>query len=294
MNNELKTKIAEQLRLYVERKGSQKKAANSMDGVSSATINKILNGTDWESISEEMWRSVDAQTRVSSKEWELAETSTFSKLMFMLSEAQKDSLVFCVTGLAGSGKTETINHYAGKHKNVYHLVCAEHWNRRTFVAKVLQCMGANASGCTINDMMEDIVDNLNRKETPLLVLDEADKISDQVLYFFITLYNQLEDKCGIVLCATSFLESRIVRGVRLNKKGYHEIYSRLGRKFPALPLPSEEDIRRVCIANGVEREKDIKNIIKEASNSENIDFRKVKREIWKLKKMEAKNGTSGK
>lgn len=294
MDKSNKLRIAEQLRSYVDRKGSQKKAANSMDGVSSATINKILNETDWETISEEMWRSVDAQTRVSSKEWELAETSTFNKLMFMLSEAQKDSLVFCVTGLAGSGKTETINHYASKHKNVYHLVCAEHWNRRTFVAKVLQCMGASASGCTINDMMEDVVDNLNRKETPLLVLDEADKISDQVLYFFITLYNQLEGKCGIVLCATSFLQSRIVRGLRLNKKGYQEIYSRIGRKFPALPIPSEEDICRVCIANGVERERDIKNIVKEATNSDNIDFRKVKREIWKLRKQEAKNGSSSK
>ena len=42
-----------------------------------------------------------------------------------------------------------------------------------------------------------------------MVLDEADKLSDQVLYFFISLYNKLEDRVGIILCATDYLEKRI-------------------------------------------------------------------------------------
>lgn len=44
-------------------------------------------------------------------------------------------------------------------------------------------MGVTYSGNTVADMMETIVDTLKRKEQPLIVLDEADKLSDQVLYF---------------------------------------------------------------------------------------------------------------
>ena len=66
-------------------------------------------------------------------------------------------------------------------------------------------------------MMDDIIDTLKRKENPLVVLDEADKLSDQVLYFFISLYNQLEGHCGIILCATNFLDKRIKKGLRTKR-----------------------------------------------------------------------------
>lgn len=58
-------------------------------------------------------------------------------------------------------------------------------------------------------MMDDIVDTLKRKDAPLIILDEADKLTDQVLYFFISLYNQLEGHCGIILTATSFLQNAL-------------------------------------------------------------------------------------
>lgn len=274
-----KEEIVAQLRSYVERKGSQKKAANSLDGVSSATINKMLNGTDWETISEEMWRSVAQQTRTKSEGWQLADTSVHREMTMLLSRAQEDALVAGVIGAAGSGKTETCREYADEHRNVYHITCGEHWNRRTFVSKVLKSMGANVAGYTINDMMEEVVDALSRADNPLLILDEADKLSDQVLYFFITLYNQLEGRCGIVLCGTQYLKARIARGVRLGKKGFEEILSRLGRRFFELAEIGEEDIALVCVANGIESDAKIRKITKESES----DLRRVKRSVWAAK-----------
>lgn len=274
-----KEEIVAQLRSYVARKGSQKKAANSLDGVSSATINKMLNGTDWETISEEMWRSVAQQTRTKSEGWQLADTSVHREMTMLLSRAQEDALVAGVIGAAGSGKTETCREYADEHRNVYHITCGEHWNRRTFVSKVLKSMGANVAGYTINDMMEEVVDALSRADNPLLILDEADKLSDQVLYFFITLYNQLEGRCGIVLCGTQYLKARIARGVRLGKKGFEEILSRLGRRFFELAEIGEEDVALVCVANGIESDVKIRKITKESES----DLRRVKRSVWAAK-----------
>lgn len=274
-----KEEIVAQLRSYVERKGSQKKAANSLDGVSSATINKMLNGTDWESISEEMWRSVAQQTRTKSEGWQLADTSVHREMTMLLTRAQQDALVAGVIGAAGSGKTETCREYADEHRNVYHITCGEHWNRRTFVSKVLKSMGANVAGYTINDMMEEVVDALSRADNPILILDEADKLSDQVLYFFITLYNQLEGRCGIVLCGTQYLKARIARGVRLGKKGFEEILSRLGRRFFELAEIGEEDVALVCVANGIESDAKIRKITKESES----DLRRVKRSVWAAK-----------
>ena len=279
MQNEQKQQIADQLRAYCEQKGSQNKAANSLNGVSSATISKVLSG-QWETIADEMWRTISAQTGAKSEGWQVVSTRAYDVMTFTLDNAQTDSLVLAVTGEAGSGKTEAIKNYTAGHTNAYHLVCSEYWNRRTFMGKLLKCMGVGVSGTTVSEMMDDIVDTLKRKDAPLIVLDEADKLTDQVLYFFISLYNQLEGHCGIILTATSFLKKRIERGVRLNRKGYAEIYSRIGGKFVALPLLNSEDIAAVCVANGVSDAKSINSIIDEAEG----DLRRVKRSVWAKQK----------
>lgn len=275
MTNEQKQQISEQLRAYVEQKGSGNKAAASMNGVSSATVSKVLSGK-WDTISDDMWRSIAAQCGHKAEGWQLVETRAYKAMTFTLENAQRDSLVMAVIGEAGSGKTEAIKNYAAGARNVYHLVCSEYWNRRTFMAKVLQSMGEIYSGTTVADMMDAIVDTLKRKETPLIVLDEADKLSDQVLYFFISLYNQLEGRCGIIMTATRYLRARIEKGLRLNRKGYAEIYSRIGRKFVELPLHNSEDVAAVCAANGITDAKTINSIIDEADG----DLRRVKRSVW--------------
>ena len=284
MTNEQKQQISDQLRAYVEQKGSGNKAANSLNGVSSATISKVLTG-EWETIADDMWRSIAAQTgSTEAKGWQVVKTHAYEVMTFTLASVQADSLTAAVIGGAGSGKTEAIKNYTAAGRNVYHMVCSEYWNRRTFMAKLQQNMGATVAGMTVSDMMDNIVDTLKRKEKPLIVLDEADKLSDQVLYFFISLYNQLEDQCGIILTATSNLKARIERGLRLNRKGYAEIYSRIGRKFVELPLPNSEDVAAVCVANGVSDSKAINKVIDEADG----DLRRVKRSVWAMLKGGAK------
>ena len=276
MTTEQKKQIADQLRAYCTQKGSQNKAANSLNGVSSATISKVLSG-QWDTIADDMWRSIAAQTGTAEANgWQVVKTRAYDVMTFTLASVQADSLTAAVIGGAGSGKTEAIKNYTAGGRNVYHLVCSEYWNRRTFMAKVLQSMGVTYSGNTVADMMETIVDTLKRKESPLIVLDEADKLSDQVLYFFISLYNQLEDHCGIIMTATKYLRARIEKGLRLNRKGYAEIFSRIGRKFVELPLLNSEDVAAVCVANGVSEAKAINGIVDEAEG----DLRRVKRSVW--------------
>lgn len=280
MQKEQKEQITAQLRAYCQQKGSQNKAANSLRGVSSATISKILAG-DWATISDDMWRSINAQTGAGTGEgWQIVSTKAYETMTFTLRNAQADALVLAVTGEAGSGKTEAIKNYTAGAANAFHLVCSEYWNRRVFMGKLLKAMGVGVCGATVSEMMDDIVDTLKRMDSPLIVLDEADKLPDQVLYFFISLYNQLEGHCGIILTATGYLRKRIERGVRLNRKGYAEIYSRIGRKFVALPVLNSEDIAAVCVANGVTDSKRINTVINESDG----DLRRVKRSVWAMLK----------
>ena len=274
-----KQQIAERLREYAERIGSQNKAANSLKGISSATISQVLNN-NWELISDEMWRSLGAQIGWTENEWVAVETRDYRLLISLLDDARTNSNVFAVTGEAGTGKSFTMKRYAETNKRVYLIQCAEYWNRKMFMQELLTAMGRDYSGFTVSEMMHEVVRGLKTQENPLILLDEADKLSDQVLYFFITLYNMLEEHCGIVLCATDHLAKRIKRGLKLNKKGYKEIYSRIARRFIELHGAGSGDITQICLANGITDTKTIKEIIADCEN----DLRRVRRKIHAVKR----------
>lgn len=82
-----------------------------------------------------------------------------------------------------------------------------------------------------------------------------------------------------MLCATDYLEKRIKKGVRMNRKGYKEIYSRVGRKFIPIQVVNSEDVAAVCIANGVDDPATINEIIDDCES----DLRRVKRKVHAIK-----------
>jgi DNA transposition AAA+ family ATPase len=278
MTTDFKKQVQEKLANYIAQKGSQNKAAHSLNGVSSALLSQIIND-NWDQISETMWRNVASQIGHSSKEWVCVETTDFKMINYFLNDAKQNANVFAMTGDAGSGKSKTFELYIQDSKNSYLLSCAEYWNRKEFLVQLLTAMGVDYSGFTVAEMMNEIVKKLKSQQTPLIILDEADKLPDTVLYFFITLYNRLEDHCGIILCATDHLSKRISKGIKLNRKGYKEINSRIGRKFIELKGVNFTDVTQICIANGVENSKDIKEIFNDSEG----DLRRVKRKIHAVK-----------
>lgn len=278
MENIQKQQIKDKLEAYVNRYESQNKASNSLNGVSSATISQVLND-NWNKINPEMWRNIATQIGYNSNVWNSVETTDYKVLSKVLQDAQIYSNVFAVTGNAGSGKSHISKLYQEDNQRAYLLQCSEYWNKKYFLGQLLQSMGRDYSGLTVSEMMDEAVRVLKRQENPVIILDEADKLTDQVLYFFITLYNQLEDHCGIVLLATDHLEKRIRKGLKLNKKGYKEIYSRIGRKFVELRGVGSIDITNICKANGITKQSDIKAIIQDSEG----DLRRVKRKIHAVK-----------
>lgn len=268
--------IAQKLRDYCTAQGGQNKAANTLKGVSSATISKILND-DWDTIAEGMWHNISKQIGASAEGWSLVGTSVYEELTELLECAQNDSQVMAIVGSAGCGKSATIRQYASTHEEVTAIVCSEYQNRTSWLSAVMEAMGLDPRGLNVAEKIGQIVRRLKRADKPLLILDEADKMSDQVLYFFVTLYNELEGHCGVVLCATQYLDKRLVRGLRSGRKGYEEVYSRIGRQCIQLSVLSPEDISLVCVANGITGDRKVRKIADEAE----CDLRRVRRAVWR-------------
>lgn len=268
-----KQAIADALRQFCTLQGSQNQAAKVLR-VSAATVSHILAG-QFDDISDDMLRTIAASVNHSANQWNIAPTATFRQLSFLLTNAQADSLCLAIVGAAGTGKTQTIRTYAAAHPRTYHLICSEYWNRRIFIHQLASALGIRHLPST-PDQIDAIIRRLRAIDHPILILDEADKLADQVLHFFITLYNHLESHCALILIATDFLRLRILRGLRLGRRGYEEIYSRVGRRFIPLEPVTPDDITIVCQANHLTESADIRPVI----TSADADLRRVRRAVW--------------
>lgn len=270
--------VIEKLAALVARKGSQEKAAKSLKGVSSASISLILSGRGGE-VRERMWQNIATQLEVSN-EWQKADTVQYRQLSQLLDDAQEDHLVMSVVAPAGTGKTFTSKSYEEDNKEVYRLACSEFWSKNDFIDELLRSLGENGLGYSKKERINKAIEAIRRKQHPLLVFDEFDKLNDNVWFFFITLYNELEGKCGMVLLSTDSIEVRIKRGLRLNKRGYNEFWSRLGRRCVKLSAVDYEDIKAVCEANGESRASVIEDIVRDSEG----DLRRVTRRLYGTKK----------
>lgn len=283
MNHQQKIETVEAIERMIAQKGSQNALAASMPGVSSATLSQMRNHK-WDLIADEMWRKVAAYVGSSSEVWTFANTRNAKDLMQFFSDSQTYSLVMAICGQAGAGKSETAKKYEAENKHVYLLSCNEYWDKRWFLRELLATMGRDHAGLTLPEMMQRAVQMLKSQSNPIIILDEADKLADNVLLFFITLYNELENHCGIVLMATHYLEKRIRRGAAMEKKGYREIYSRVGLRFIELETTSFSDVEQVCRANGIDDMATIRTIWKDSDG----DIRRVRRLIFAYKRLKGK------
>ncbi|TAN15157.1 MAG: AAA family ATPase [Chitinophagaceae bacterium] len=278
MNTEQKKQIQALIETHITAYGSQNAAAAALKDVSAATISQIRN-ENWENISDKMWKSIGVQLGFHlNGNWNTVDTKAAQTLKVFMTDAANFSNVFAITGAAGIGKTHIAKEFSKK-QNVFHIACNEFWNKKQFLTEILSKLGVDPAGYNSSDLMAKIVSTVTRMENPLLILDEADKLNDSVLYLFITLYNETEGRLGIILMATDYLQKRITRGQALNKKGYQEIYSRFGRKFIGLNMPGYKDVAMLCKANGVEDEVSINHIWNDCEG----DFRRVRRLVLKHK-----------
>lgn len=279
-----KDEIRGLLQEYVGRYPSQNKAANSLVGISAGTVSTILNG-HYESISDEMFLKLRAQIAAQRYEgWQLCPTTAYKELSALLSDAQAFQNVAWAVAPAGSGKTTTARDYASQHENAFLIACSEDMHRIDFIREMSRALGVGSSDRSMHEQLERITRHMLTIENPLLIFDEADKLPDAVFYYFITIYNRLENYCGMVFISTGYIRRRMEIGLAYNKKGYDEIHSRICRRFIELTPASAYEVAAVARANGLTDERTVKEVVKDAATCA-FDLRRVRREVHKRKRL---------
>ncbi|MDM8209260.1 MULTISPECIES: ATP-binding protein [Bacteroidaceae] len=283
LTTEMKEQVRSALIAYRSNYPTLNRAAESLQGVSSATVSQLCNGK-YELISDEMFVRIATQIGFAFDSWNLHEGKTFKEITFTLSDAQAYKNVTWIVGDAGCGKTTAAIEYRRTHRNVFYILCSEDMRRSDFVREIAKQVGAPTDTTNLRDMLENAISMISFLGNPLLVFDEGDKLTDSVFNYFISIYNRLEGHAGIVFLSTDYIKRRMDAGLRYNKKGYKEINSRIGRRFFDVSPTEENDIYAICQANNLTDRADIEEVLKDAKRSDN-DLRRVKRCIHRQKRI---------
>lgn len=268
-----KEAIRQALSRYVSQHASQRAAAGTLKDISEATVVQITKG-NWEQISAAMWRTVGKQVGWQQRKQELVATKVYGAIYHYLATAQEHGESMFIIGHEGLGKTETSKEYTRTKPNAYYLECASYWNKKYFLLELLRAMGRDGSGMNVFELMDEALRYLRQQDRPLIILDEVDKLRDEVLQFFITLYNKLHGICGVVWLSTDAIIKRLKRGMDSKKSGFAEIYSRLGRRPIELPRHGSACLRKVITGYGITNEEEVHRIL----NTCEGDLRRISRE----------------
>ncbi|MFV0505902.1 MAG: AAA family ATPase [Bacteroidales bacterium] len=238
-------------------------------GISKTTLSNIITGK-YGADESEMLRKIGTALGYSFKivGWSIADIVNTRIVTTVLQDAKDEAMFMGIANPAGSGKTAAADYFLGLNRNqaVFKINCKE-WSGRPFLMAAIRELGAKMPKgyASVDAMLESIakaIANLSNRK-PLVILDQANSLKPSALRTLIHLFNDNEDKFGLVILGTDNLETEIKRGVRLNKLGYDELDSRFGRKYIQLPGATFADTCKICTVNGITEKAQHEKIFKE-------------------------------
>ncbi len=222
-------------------------------------ISQMRSGRVSEMVKDEHWMKVAIALGVSLDGWKMVETANTRKLRQVFNDAKSNAMFMSVSNPAGSGKTAACRDFreANAGRAVFYYA-VEHaaMGKSDFLHRLCKALGIDTDSTgylSANGLADKVIDFFVKRldSQPLLIIDEADKLNDKAICFFISLYNQVESKMGCVILGTDNLERKITTGVKWQKNGFDEIHSRFGRKFIHLYGTTLNEVRAICNANGL-------------------------------------------
>lgn len=250
MDNATKQHIVNQLSKLVKAQGLNKTAKQL--SVSSATLSNMTHGK-WEKMSDDLFRGLEAQlTTPADKGSVHVETRPFKTYSRLFNLAISHGQSMMLVSQPGSGKTYTLDYYRNNFKNVFYVKCLGYTTPRDFQQDLARSMGISLNSYRLSEQLRKIVSELKKKENPLILIDEIEKIKGaDILMLFIDLYNEVKGSAGIILLGTPNLLTRVEKLTEHGKIGYNEVLSRVGGNIIVVPSANYNDALSIVLANGI-------------------------------------------
>lgn len=241
-----KEEIREIINDFCNEKDLSKSAFAKMCGVSDGTLSFIENG-QWEKVSDEMAQKIksfiDRKTG-----GDIYQSTDFVSIFKACDAARKFHLMIGVLADTGVGKTTAVCTYA-RQKNVFYVSFCKSVKANQFFADLLRELGVSFEG-PLNAKINRVAEELNKKDHPLLIIDEAGKITHPIMLYLQELRDKTSSNCGIILAGMPYFKANLQKFADRQKEGYAEFLRRINLWHKCLGLKPDE-VTEICRINGV-------------------------------------------
>ncbi len=217
---ELKSLIAQ----YCEERGISRAEFAVKSGVSGATLT-FIEKEQWDKISSAMIARLEAFIKGNNPDENIYSTSDFEAVMKLCETARNHHLMIGLIGDTGTGKTTALKCFSCN-RNVYRITYEKSMNPRQFFKSLLRELGVDFEG-NVNSMINRSAYELNAKEMPLLIIDEAGKITHPTMLYLHDLREKTSHGCGVVLAGMPYFKENLQKGARRGKEGCSEFLRRI-------------------------------------------------------------------
>ena len=237
---ELQTRVQEALKTMSQAQLARKMKSEIGYG-SDATIINIKNG-NWDLISDEGINKLRAFFKIDN--WQLRSTHNFAVITKLCEDARDNRRFMAIAGYTGAGKTTALRYYASQQPHTFYVLATVLMSKRSFLEAIQRSMGIN-TGSSMADMMAAVVNKLHSGNKPLLLVDDAGKLSHTCLRLLQVIYDQTEFSAGIVIAGTEYLKKEIDKQARRDNMGFRELKRRIAYWQP-LRRPTSAIIAAIC------------------------------------------------
>jgi len=218
-----KKSLKSRISRYCEERGISKADFAVKSSVSGATLSAVEK-EQWGKISAAMVYKLRSALERDNAGL-IYDTTDYDAVMRLCDSARENRLMIGLIGDTGTGKTTALKAY-GRNRNVYRIAFEKSMNPRQFFAAMLKEMGVGYEG-SVNAMMNRAADELNHKESPLLVVDEAGKMTRPVMLHLHDLREKTSGNCGVVLAGMPYFRTNLQKDACKGKEGCSEFLRRI-------------------------------------------------------------------
>ena len=194
----------------------------------------------------------------------ILETANYNSISLACQDALINHKMVAITGEPGLGKTTAVNSFKSTiADNVFVVTVTKSMSAKIFYSSILNTVGDKKFSSTQRlyfIIQEAIHVFTNSVENKILIIDEAGRLTPNMIEYIHEFRDATKENTGIVLLGVGYFEKNMIKWRDSEYIGIPEFYSRIS-SWLKLEKPTKNEIIAIVRAYGVEDEGFIKEVI---------------------------------
>jgi hypothetical protein len=199
-------------------------------------IDGVLADRHWINIARELGVGVHQ------RQWQPARTAVFTQIESEINFCQENSKSMIYVDDCEIGKTFTAKYLSRSLRNCFYVDASQAKTKCEFVRKLARAVGIDPSG-KYAELKDDVKYYLKFITKPIVIVDEAGDLEYSAFLELKEFWNATEGVCGWYMIGADGLRAKIEKGIRNQKVGYRELFSRFSGNFRStVPVGRQEKL----------------------------------------------------